>query len=45
MTFRETLEKHLRAIQERDLKALADTVFLKRGGRRLMVQDQNTPVT
>ncbi len=26
MTFRETLERHLRAIQERDLDALADTV-------------------
>jgi uncharacterized protein (TIGR02246 family) len=26
MTFRETLRKHLQAIQDRDLKALADTV-------------------
>ncbi len=26
MTFRETLEKHLQAIRERDLEALADTV-------------------
>ena len=26
MTFRETLQKHLRAIQDRDLAALADTV-------------------
>src|SRR4051794_17422238 len=26
MTFRETLDKHLRAIQERDLLSLADTV-------------------
>src|SRR5262245_33251428 len=26
MTFRETLEKHLRAVQDRDLAALADTL-------------------
>ena len=30
MNFRETLAKHLRAIQERDLQALADTVAPER---------------
>lgn len=46
LSFRETLARHLQAIQDRDLdqQSHLTLVFARRDGKWLMVLDQNTPL-